>query len=46
MAVRGIPRELGLVAVSPQWSIPERTLGVEWEHRDELGLAACGARFE
>jgi hypothetical protein len=35
LAARSILRELGLVAVSPRWGIPERMLGVEWEHRDE-----------
>jgi pyruvate/2-oxoglutarate dehydrogenase complex dihydrolipoamide dehydrogenase (E3) component len=34
IAARRILRELGLVAVSPQWGIPERTLGAEWEHSD------------
>jgi pyruvate/2-oxoglutarate dehydrogenase complex dihydrolipoamide dehydrogenase (E3) component len=34
IAARRILRSLGLVAVSPQWGIPERTLGAEWEHRD------------
>ncbi len=34
IAARRILRELGLVAVSPQWGIPERTLGTEWEHSD------------
>jgi dihydrolipoamide dehydrogenase len=34
IAARRILRELGLVAVSPRWGIPERTLGVEWEHAD------------
>ena len=34
IAARRILRELGLVAVSPRWGIPERTLGVEWEHSD------------
>jgi pyruvate/2-oxoglutarate dehydrogenase complex dihydrolipoamide dehydrogenase (E3) component len=35
LAARSILRELGLVAVSPRWGIPERTLGAEWEHRNE-----------
>jgi pyruvate/2-oxoglutarate dehydrogenase complex dihydrolipoamide dehydrogenase (E3) component len=35
LAARRILRELGLVAVSPRWGIPERTLGTEWEHSDE-----------
>jgi hypothetical protein len=26
--------EVVVVAVSPRWGIPERTLGTEWEHRD------------
>ena len=34
IAARRILRELGLVAVSPRWGIPERTLGAEWEHKD------------
>jgi pyruvate/2-oxoglutarate dehydrogenase complex dihydrolipoamide dehydrogenase (E3) component len=34
IAARRILRELGLVAVSPRWGIPERTLGTEWEHSD------------
>ncbi|MDQ3864902.1 MAG: NAD(P)/FAD-dependent oxidoreductase [Actinomycetota bacterium] len=34
IAARRILRELGLVAVSPEWGIPERTLGAEWEHSD------------
>src|SRR5215208_880520 len=34
IAARRILRELGLVAVSPRWGIPERTLGAEWEHED------------
>jgi pyruvate/2-oxoglutarate dehydrogenase complex dihydrolipoamide dehydrogenase (E3) component len=34
IAARRILRELGLVATSPRWGIPERTLGAEWEHRD------------
>ena len=32
LAARRILRELGLVAVSPRWGVPERTLGTEWEH--------------
>jgi dihydrolipoamide dehydrogenase len=35
IAARRILRELGLVAVSPRWGIPERTLGAEWEHSDQ-----------
>ena len=35
LAARSILRELGLVAVSPRWGIPESTLGVEWEHRNQ-----------
>ena len=35
LAARRILRELGLVAISPRWAIPERTLGTEWEHSDE-----------
>jgi pyruvate/2-oxoglutarate dehydrogenase complex dihydrolipoamide dehydrogenase (E3) component len=34
LAARRILRELGLVAVSPRWGLPERTLGAEWEHSD------------
>jgi pyruvate/2-oxoglutarate dehydrogenase complex dihydrolipoamide dehydrogenase (E3) component len=34
LAARRILRELGLVAVSSRWGMPERTLGVEWEHSD------------
>jgi pyruvate/2-oxoglutarate dehydrogenase complex dihydrolipoamide dehydrogenase (E3) component len=34
ITARRILRELGLVAVSPRWGIPERTLGAEWEHGD------------
>jgi pyruvate/2-oxoglutarate dehydrogenase complex dihydrolipoamide dehydrogenase (E3) component len=34
LAARRILRALGLVAVSPRWGIPERTLGAEWEHQD------------
>jgi pyruvate/2-oxoglutarate dehydrogenase complex dihydrolipoamide dehydrogenase (E3) component len=34
IAARRILRELGLVAVSPRWGIPERTIGSEWEHSD------------
>jgi pyruvate/2-oxoglutarate dehydrogenase complex dihydrolipoamide dehydrogenase (E3) component len=34
IAARRILRELGLVAVSPRWGIPEHTLGAEWEHND------------
>src|ERR671916_2751630 len=34
IAARRLLRELGLVAVSPRWGIPERTLGSEWEHSD------------
>jgi pyruvate/2-oxoglutarate dehydrogenase complex dihydrolipoamide dehydrogenase (E3) component len=34
IAARRILRALGLVAVSPRWGIPERTLGAEWEHQD------------
>jgi dihydrolipoamide dehydrogenase len=34
IAGRRALRELGLVAVSPRWGIPERTLGAEWEHSD------------
>jgi pyruvate/2-oxoglutarate dehydrogenase complex dihydrolipoamide dehydrogenase (E3) component len=34
IAARRILRALGLVAVSPRWSIPERTLGAEWEHQN------------
>jgi pyruvate/2-oxoglutarate dehydrogenase complex dihydrolipoamide dehydrogenase (E3) component len=34
IAARRALRELGLVAVSPRWGIPELTLGAEWEHRD------------
>ena len=34
IAARRILRKLGLVAVSPRWGIPERTLGTEWEHSD------------
>src|SRR5829696_2792266 len=34
IAARRLLRELGLVAVSPRWGIPERTLGAEWEHSD------------
>jgi pyruvate/2-oxoglutarate dehydrogenase complex dihydrolipoamide dehydrogenase (E3) component len=34
IVARRILRELGLVAVSPRWGIPERTLGAEWEHSD------------
>jgi pyruvate/2-oxoglutarate dehydrogenase complex dihydrolipoamide dehydrogenase (E3) component len=32
LAARRILRELGLVAVSPRWGIPEGTTGAEWEH--------------
>lgn len=32
LAARRILRGLGLVAVSPRWGVPERTLGAEWEH--------------
>jgi hypothetical protein len=45
LAARRILRELGLVAVSPRWGIPERTDGTEWErHRqvtdeEDLGFA-------
>jgi pyruvate/2-oxoglutarate dehydrogenase complex dihydrolipoamide dehydrogenase (E3) component len=35
IASRRILRALGLVAVSPRWGIPERTLGAEWEHQDK-----------
>ena len=35
IAARRLLRELGLVAVSPRWGIPERTLGAEWEHSDQ-----------
>jgi Zn-dependent protease len=34
LAARRILRELGLVAVSPRWGVPERTLGAEWEHME------------
>jgi pyruvate/2-oxoglutarate dehydrogenase complex dihydrolipoamide dehydrogenase (E3) component len=34
IAARRILRALGLVAVSPRWGIPERTLGTEWEHQN------------
>jgi pyruvate/2-oxoglutarate dehydrogenase complex dihydrolipoamide dehydrogenase (E3) component len=34
IVARRILRELGLVATSPRWGIPERTLGAEWEHSD------------
>jgi len=34
LAARRVLRELGLVAVSPRWGIPERTLGAEWEHSE------------
>jgi pyruvate/2-oxoglutarate dehydrogenase complex dihydrolipoamide dehydrogenase (E3) component len=34
IVARRILRELGLVAVSPRWGIPEGTLGAEWEHGD------------
>src|SRR5215203_546915 len=34
IAARRALRELGLVAVSPRWGIPEQTLGAEWEHND------------
>jgi pyruvate/2-oxoglutarate dehydrogenase complex dihydrolipoamide dehydrogenase (E3) component len=34
LAARRILRALGLVAVSPRWGIPERTLGAEWERGD------------
>src|SRR5918998_2552179 len=34
IVARRILRELGLVAVSPRWGIPERTLGAEWERSD------------
>ena len=34
IAARRILRALGLVAVSPRWGIPERTLGAEWEHQN------------
>ena len=34
LAARRVLRELGLVAVSSRRGIPERTVGVEWEHRD------------
>jgi pyruvate/2-oxoglutarate dehydrogenase complex dihydrolipoamide dehydrogenase (E3) component len=34
LAARRILRELGLVAVSSRRGMPERTLGVEWEHSD------------
>ncbi len=34
LAARRILRELGLVATSPRWGIPERTLGAEWERGD------------
>src|ERR671933_993849 len=37
LAARRILRELGLVAVSPRWGIPERTAGTEREHRDRGG---------
>lgn len=37
LAARRILRELGLVAVSPRWGVPERTLGAEWEHSSEYG---------
>jgi hypothetical protein len=36
LAARRILRELGLVAVSPRWGIPERTDGTEWERRRQL----------
>ncbi len=35
LAARRILRELGLVAVSPRWGIPERTVGAEWEYSDK-----------
>jgi hypothetical protein len=35
IVARRLLRELGLVAVSPRWGIPERTLGAEWEHSDQ-----------
>jgi pyruvate/2-oxoglutarate dehydrogenase complex dihydrolipoamide dehydrogenase (E3) component len=34
LAARRILRELGLVAVSPRWGVPERKLGAEWEHME------------
>jgi pyruvate/2-oxoglutarate dehydrogenase complex dihydrolipoamide dehydrogenase (E3) component len=34
IVARRVLRELGLVATSPRWGIPERTLGAEWEHSD------------
>src|ERR687896_218219 len=34
IAARRALRELGLVAVSPRWGIPEQTLGAEWEHSE------------
>jgi hypothetical protein len=34
LAARRILRELGLVAVSPRWGVPERTLGPEWERME------------
>jgi hypothetical protein len=37
LAARRILRELGLVATSPRWGIPERTFGAEWEHSNERG---------
>jgi hypothetical protein len=37
LAARRILRELGLVATSPRWGIPERTFGAEWEHSNEQG---------
>src|ERR671917_45999 len=37
LAARRILRELGLVAVSPRWGIPERTAGAEWERRRQVG---------
>ncbi len=34
LAARRALRDLGLVATSPRWGMPESTVGVEWEHSE------------
>jgi hypothetical protein len=42
---RHADRDLGLAATSPQWGVPERTIGVEWGiARDEKQLVDRGCK--
>lgn len=43
LTARRTLRDLGLVATSPEWGLPERTAGVEWE-REASGEVYSGLR--